>query len=236
MRPAGCWRKWRVSGENQDADLTVAPRLLDPLPVRGMVISGDALYCQRNLCRQIVAAGGDYRFLVKGNQPTLAAAIALVLAEPPPGELVPTRTEAHRHGSRQEVRELTMTTALSGSLDWPGVRPVGRLVRRWDAHGQTGGETRVLVTSLGAARGPADVLGYARGHWQIENGLHYPRAVTLGEDASTMRTGAAPRVLAALRNAVLTLPRAAGATNIAAALRTITWQGTALAMLGITLP
>jgi len=159
----------------------------------------------------------------------------LVFAEPPPGETFPTLTEPNRHGSRWEVRELTLTTALTGYLDWPGAQQVGRLVRRWEEHERTGGETRLLITSLGADLGPAAVLRLARGQWQIENGLHYPRDVTLGEDASTIRTGAAPQVLAALRNAVLTLLRATGATNIAAALREITWRGSALAMLGITL-
>ena len=235
MRPAGCWRKRGVSGDKQEAELTVAPRLLAQIPVQGAVITGDALYCQRSLCQQILAAGGDYLFFVKGNQPTLEAAIALVFAEPPPDESFPTLTVSNRHGSRWEVRELTTTTALTGYLDWPGVQQVGRLVRRWEAHGRTGGETRLLITSLAAQTGPAALLQLARGHWQIENGLHYPRDVTLGEDASTIRTGAAPQVLAALRNAVLTLMRAAGATNIAAALREIAWRGTALALLGISL-
>ncbi len=57
--------------------------------------------------------------------------------------------------------------------------------------------------------------------------------MTLGEDASRVRTGAAPRVVAALRHAVLAILRAAGATNIAAALRDITWHGTALALVGL---
>lgn len=216
--------------------MTVAPRLLAHLPLPGAVITGDALYCQRNLCQQIIAAGGDYLFFVKGNQPTLAAAIALVFADPPPDTPFSCLTEPDRHGSRWEVRELTMTTALTGYLDWPEVQQVGRLVRRWEEHDQTGGETRLLITSLPATTPAATVLRLARGHWQIENGLHYPRDVTLGEDASRIRTGAAPQVMAALRNVVLTLVRADGATNIAAALRAIAWRGTALAMLGITLP
>jgi predicted transposase YbfD/YdcC len=225
-----------VSGDKHEAELTVAPRLLAQIPVRGAVITGDALYCQRGVCQQIVAAGGDYLFFVKANQPTLAAAITLVFAERPVGEDFPTLRTAARHGSRREVREMTTTTALTGYLDWPGGQQVGRLERRWTEHGRTGGETRLFITSLRADHGPAALLRLARGHWQIENGLHYPRDVTVGEDASRIRTGAAPQVLAALRNAVLTLLRAAGATNIAAALRQITWQATALTMLGLTSP
>jgi hypothetical protein len=59
----------------------------------------------------------------------------------------------------------------------------------------------------------------ARGHWGIENGLHYRRDVTMGEDASRVRKGAAPQGRAALRNSILHLRDAAGVPNVAAALR-----------------
>ena len=99
--------------------------------------------------------------------------------------------------------------------------------------GQTHTEVRSFVTSLGAEVGAARLLALARGHWSIENRLHYVRDVSLGEDASRIRSGTAPQVLAALRNVVLTLLRAAGVPNVAEGLREIGWRGTALAMLGI---
>lgn len=214
----------------------MAPRRPAQIPVRGTLITGDARSCQRNRCQQLIAAGGDELFFGKGHQPPREAAIALVGAEPPPDEPFPPVTAPDRHGRRQDVRHLPLTTAVTGALDWPGTRHVGRRGRRWEEHGPTGGETRLLVTSLGADHGAADVLPLACGHWQIEHGLHHPRDVTLGEDASPLRTGAAPQGRAALRNALLTVRRARGATNLAAARRETAWQGTALAMLGITLP
>ena len=90
------------------------------------------------------------------------------------------------------------------------------------------------MTSLGPNTTPADLLRLWRGHWAIENRLHYVRDVTFGEDASQVRSGAAPEVLAALRNTVIGLLRAAGHTNIAAARRQMAWQpGAALQLLGI---
>ena len=65
----------------------------------------------------------------------------------------------------------------------------------------------------------AEAAALWRGHWTIENRVHYPRDVTLGEDACQVRAGNAPQALAALRNALLSLLRAQGWTNIAAALR-----------------
>ena len=76
-----------------------------------------------------------------------------------------------------------------------------------------------------------------RGHWGIETRLHYVRDVTLGEDACRVRTGAAPQALAAVRNAVISLVRLAGKTNVAAALRRFAAKpAEALAAISIAYP
>jgi hypothetical protein len=90
------------------------------------------------------------------------------------------------------------------------------------------------MTSQGPAVSADRLLALKRAHRGIENRLHYARAETFGEDASQIRTGTAPQVMVALRNAVIGLPRHAGWTNIAAALRQHAWQcGAALHLLGI---
>lgn len=83
---------------------------------------------------------------------------------------------------------------------------------------------RDFVTSLDARCSPTILLALVRGHWLIENAAHYVRDVTLGEDASTVRSGCAPRVLAALRNTVLGLLHQRRWSNIAAALRHYAWH------------
>jgi hypothetical protein len=81
-------------------------------------------------------------------------------------------------------------------------------------------ETVCAITSLGPERAPAErLLALARGHWEIENRLHWVRDMSLGEDACRVRTGEAPEILAALRNVGLWLLRSSGVTNIASALR-----------------
>lgn len=196
-------------------------------------MTGDALYCQRAVCQQIRAAQGDYLVLVKENQPTLLADITTLFDEPPPGEVFATATHTdHGHG-RQEVRRLWASAALAGYLDWPDAAQVGKVERVVTTKGAVSGETRYFVTSLGPAVGPAQLLAHVRGHWGIENRLHYVRDVSMGEDASRVRTGAAPQVLAAVRNAVLNLLRHTGTANVAASFRAIGWQGSALALLGL---
>ena len=212
-------------------ELTTARQLTaELLPVAGNVITGDALYCPRDYCQQLLDAGGDYLVIVKKNQRELYDAIALAFAEPVWGAQYRQARRRGRHGGRWETRQLRATEALNEYLDWPGVRQVCQVRRRVEQKGSVSMETRYAITSLGRETGPGKLLEYVRGHWGIENRLHYVRDVTLGEDASQVRTGAAPQVMAALRNVVLGLLRSGGETNIAAAIRRIGWTpGQALA-------
>ena len=108
---------------------------------------------------------------------------------------------------------------------WPHLRQVGRVERRRAVRrrGQVRHEVEVsyAITSLTPERADARrLLGYLRGHWGIENKVHWVRDVTLDEDRSQTRAGAAPQVMAACRNLALALLRRAGHANIAEALRT----------------
>ncbi len=81
-------------------------------------------------------------------------------------------------------------------------------------------EVAYAITSVPRDQaGAATLLRWWRGHWGIENRSHYVRDVTMGEDASRIRTGSAPQVLAAIRNAAIGWLRERGVDNIAAALR-----------------
>jgi len=230
---ASWWLKRGVDHRATQHELTEAPGLLARVPLVGRVVTGDALYCQRHLCQQIMAAGGDYLFTVKGNQPALHAAIALLFAEPPPGELFATAVTVNRHGDRREKRQLWTSTLLNEYVEWPGVRQVCKRESVVERKGKVTRAVWYAVTSLDLTA--ADVLMRWRGHWGIETRLHWVRDETLGEDRSMVRTGNAPRVWAGLRNAVIGVVRGAGWTNMAAALRHYAWQpDDALALLGIT--
>ena len=117
-----------------------------------------------------------------------------------------TARSADQHGGRVEVRTIWTTTRLNDYLDWPEVGQVCRLERVVKRGGETTREVAYAITSAGPGRaGAADLLGWWRGHWGIENRLHWVRDVTLGEDACRVRKGSAPQVLAALRNATVHL-------------------------------
>ncbi len=217
----------RSGADKAAAELTAAPALIARLDWRGRVLTGDALFCQRHLCAQLRAAGGDYVLLVKGNQPTLYHDLALLFdppaAEPPPWPLLDRReavTLEKGHGRTHDRRHLLASTALTGYLDWPGLAQVFRLERTWRVRGQAQRAVRYGITSLPPADADAArLLALKRGHWRIENGLHYRKDTVFGEDRSQLRLGAGPMVVAILRDAALSLLHLIGCRNVAARLR-----------------
>ena len=126
-----------------------------------------------------------------------------------------------KHGGRVESRRLRATDLLNDYLDWPGVAQVCRVEREVRRPGQEPSrEVAYAITSAPREQADAAVLlSWWRGHWGIENRSHYVRDVTMGEDASRIKAGSAPQVLAAVRNAAIGWIRTRGADNIAAALR-----------------
>lgn len=195
---------------------------------------------------------------MKANQPLTLEAVALSFADPwtPRERLV---VGGDRHGDREERRTLEVSTEVVAYLaepeavdptdgeagtiaGWPALGQVCRIYREVEyVSGARAGECRrawaFALTSLPPEQADIGRLERLwRGHWQIENRLHYVRDVTLGEDACQVRAGQAPANLAACRNIALNLLRRAGATNIAAALRRhAMYPHEALALLGIHL-
>jgi predicted transposase YbfD/YdcC len=189
----------------------------------------DALHTQRRLADQILAAGGHYLMVVKGNQPTLYREIEEAFQVLPSTTTWEQQfwhytghtTTGKAHG-RIETRQLESTTALNDYLDWP---QVGQVLRRTChiktvATGRTADQVHYGVTSLAPHQLTlAQLEQFWRWHWTIENRDHYVRDVTFGEDASQVRTGAAPQALAALRNALITLLRHEGWPCLPTAIR-----------------
>jgi hypothetical protein len=156
-----------------------------------------------------------------------------------------TRVEPKERHGRRETRQLWALTdpALNAhageagvhATPWPHLAQVLR-VRRQRVNGQTGDiqeEVSYAITSLGPEQADAArLLELRRGHWGIENKLHWVRDVTFGEDGCPIRSGAAPEAMAACRNLVIALVRRAGHANVAAAVRTFgSRPATAIALL-----
>jgi len=218
-----------VDSQAREAELSAAPTLLSRLNWQGRILTGDALYCQPPLCAQVLAGQGDYVLVVKGNQPELLADVDLLFADPALHSAAAahssdfdyrtSRTLDKGHG-RIEERCAIASTALADYSNWPGLAQVVQITRTWQQQGTTRQARHYVVTSLPPAEASVgQLLALHRGHWRIENSLHYVKDVTLGEDRSLIHVGAGGAVLAALRSTVVSLLHRAGHTRIAAALR-----------------
>lgn len=201
--------------EDKANEIVAAPTLVRQIDLQGLVITGDAMFAQRALSLQIVAAGGDYLWEVKGNQPALHEEIATLFdaLENSPGGKGPAPDSVTAHSTskghgRLEQRTLTASSLLQGYSDFPHLRQVFKLETQI-----TDLTTNVLtshvrygVTNLSAQRASAqELLAFVRQHWGIESGLHYRRDVTLGEDRIHVRVGHAAQVHAILNNVLVGL-------------------------------
>ena len=160
---------------------------------------------------------------------------------PPDGQVPPepshkvARSTEKAHG-RIEKRTLRVTTVLTKTQDWAGLKQGFEVIRERTQNGKTTKETVHGITSLSSHEANAKrLLELTREHWGIENGLHYRRDVTMGEDQSRIRKGVAPQVMAALRNSIVHILCTTIAPNLAAATRTMSnCFSQALSLLGIT--
>jgi predicted transposase YbfD/YdcC len=190
--------------------------LLDLLDLAGTVITADALQTHPQAAEFLVTRKqAHYLFVVKANQPTLLERCAGL-----PWHRVPVvdRTRDHGHG-RIELRTLKAVTV--GHFGFPHAAQVLQVTRKTRELGTRRWRTVTVyaTTSLPFEQAsPARLADLLRGHWAIE-ALHHLRDVTFCEDASQVRTGAGPSVMACLRNLVIGVLCRAGPVNVAAALR-----------------
>jgi predicted transposase YbfD/YdcC len=226
----------QVAVADKTNEIPTAPELLAQVALTGRVVTVDALLTQTALAETILAQGGDYLMVVKDDQPTLAADLATLFADPEAPMVQAEETALH--GGCCACRRLLASPELVGYVRWPGVQQV-LAMERTVVHKRTGEVRRewaYAVTSLSPAQAPpTQLLTLWREHWAIENKLHYVRDVTFDEDRAAVWRERIPQVMAALRNAAIGLARLHGHTNIAAACRHFAAQpGAALAALGLS--
>jgi predicted transposase YbfD/YdcC len=168
--------------------------LLDRLDITGAVITADALHAQRDHATYLARRDAHYLLTIKRNQPGLYAQLAAL-----PWRDVPIAYQARerRHG-RTERRTLKVTAVARG-LAFPGAAQAIQIVRRRTVKGKRSAETSYAVTSLTITQATcAQFAAIIRGHWGIEDRLHWVRDMDFDEDRSQARTAAGPRVMARL--------------------------------------
>ena len=210
-------------------EIEAALALLEGLDLHGWIITGDAKFTQKAIVQKVVDGGGDYLLTAKANQPTLVDDIATLFDDPKlVAETITTTRRTDLHGSRIEVRELQASSALNAEYcGWTGLRQVFRIERHRinKRTGEREVKVRYGITSLGPEQADARRLAaILRGHWGIENRLHWVRDVILGEDASRIRSGRAPQVMAIFRNVAISLLGLLGYDSPIEGLRHFAWN------------
>ncbi|MER5225178.1 ISAs1 family transposase [Streptomyces flaveus] len=204
---------------------------VDDADLADAVITVDALHAQKDHARYLVEdRRAHYLLSVKDNQPTLAGQLRKL-----PWARVPVleRSRDRGHG-REEVREVKVVTA--GGLLFPHARQVVRIYRRRRRIGakRWATETVYAVTDLSAEQAtPTEIAAWARGHWIIENTVHWTKDVTFAEDASQVRRHRTPAVMSALRDLARATLHRAGWANIASGRRAHTQPEAVLTLYGI---
>ena len=211
----------QIKVDDKSNEITAIPQLLDLIDLTGAVVTIDAMGCQRKIAQAIVDKGADYLLAVKGNQPELEDAVtyALDTALDTPG----TGLESQRvkffdkdHGRLEERRYLCLNADTISwselSSKWAGLKSLVVVEYRSTKDGKTTTERRYFISSL-----PPNVTTLARavrGHWGIENSLHWILDVNFREDHSRVRMDNGPENFAIIRHLTLNVLKGDGSKNI----------------------
>jgi len=200
----------QVATDDKSNEITAIPQLLDQLDLEGAAVTIDAAGCQKTIAQKIVDGGGDYVLALKGNHRTLYRNVCDWFAEQTADDFagVPvSRWQEHETGhGRVEHRyyyQVRVPDDLRGRTSWAGLKTIGMAIRMSEQDGQETAEVRYYISSL--RRHAQRFARLVRGHWGIENTLHWSLDMTFNEDASRVRARRLAENLAWLRRLALTL-------------------------------
>lgn len=191
----------KVAGDSNE--ITAMPALLRLLSLEGATVTVDAMHCQRATAEAIVAAGGHYLMALKTNQPALHDDVRLLMDDPgaPADDAADTVDGDHGRIETRHAEVLHDVGWLADSHQWPGLAAVGKIAATRETDGRVVTTTRYYIASRPVSA--AELNRLARGHWGIENRLHWVLDVVMNEDQARARKDNAPENLALLRRLAL---------------------------------
>jgi predicted transposase YbfD/YdcC len=195
--------------DEKSNEITAIPRLLQVLELTGAIVTIDAMGCQKEIAATIRERKADYVLAAKGNQEHLFEDIVGAFAAVDEGlsaEAVGTHTVQDKGHGREETRQ-TQTMKVPASIrnqsDWKDLASIARCTRTYTEKGVEKSEVRYFISSL--PPNAKKLAGAIRGHWGVENGLHWVLDMYFAEDRNRARTGHAAANLALLRRWVISL-------------------------------
>jgi predicted transposase YbfD/YdcC len=201
----------QVATDAKSNEITAIPELLKLLDLAGAVVTIDAIGCQKKIAAQIADQGGDYLLQLKGNQGGLHDETALLFDQCLRDDClgIPYTTAATTNGGhgRVEQRRIWVTSEAGWFAErgkWKNLRSLARVESRRTVNGKTSVEYRYYISSL-TAEDPARMLALIRGHWGIENSLHWSLDIAFREDDCRIRRGHAAENFSRLNRIALNL-------------------------------
>jgi predicted transposase YbfD/YdcC len=220
----------QVKVDEKSNEIVAIPKLLAMLSIEGAIVTIDAMGCQKEIARQIVDKRADYVLSLKGNQGTLREDVELFAAEQKANGFKDTAVSRHEtvdsdHG-RIETRKYTVLHDVSWLKErhkWPGLQSIVMVESTRETGAKIESETRFYIASL---KDTADRIATAvRGHWTIENSLHWVMDMVFRDDDCRVREGNAAANFATLRHMAHNLARRApGKMSIRARRKAAAWD------------
>ena len=182
----------QLATDEKSNEITAIPELLDNIEIKGAVVTIDAAGCQREIAKKIIDGNGNYVLALKGNQGTLYAAVTAYIILHMENDFADIQAKCFTetlkgHGRVDKVTyyQMPVPPDLVNLEKWAGLRTIGVAIRKSESDGKSTIEVRFYIASI--AMGVQRFAQYIRGHWAIENTLHWCLDVTFREDENRVR-------------------------------------------------
>ena len=200
----------QLATEEKSNEITAIPELLDQIAIQGTVVTIDAAGCQTEIAAKIISQKGDYVLALKGNQGNLHKAVTEYIIRHMENDFadIPARKSTEKckgHGRVDEITyyQMPVPCELIGKTKWAGLKTIGVAIRQSERGSKTTVEVRYYIASI--PMGVKRFARYVRGHWAIENTLHWCLDVTFREDENRVRNRTTANNLAWLKRFGLSL-------------------------------
>ncbi|MCP4552671.1 MAG: ISAs1 family transposase [Bacteroidetes bacterium] len=205
--------------DDKGSEIPIVKSLIKELDLEGVVFTLDALHCQKDTVKTVIDSKNDYIIGVKGNQKKLHSQIIENTEKSTP---IAVNKMSEKNRGRIETRIAEVYDNIENiNNKWSGLQSIIKIERIVERNNDVTNEVAYYISSLPPSTGAKEFNSVIRGHWLIENSLHYTKDKTFKEDESKITKGYAPQNISTMRNIAINIFRENGYKNMAQAIRLV---------------